>query len=1332
MALVVLLGAILWGGAAMAQATRHPAENADPQPGPPGEPPYEMAGRAEERAPVCDWQDLSGWVVEGWEAEGWLYRSRARKLYQREFSGKLVYRALGPIPALLVRPARPTPIPEPWDAVNLWTWGNNWGWVPDSSTPPLQASAVVRDATGAELEIPLGGIDYQYWFLMNGRLSAEQRARVRRPLEFVGLRFTNGTNRELRTVYLGPLYFFQEQWAPLSFRSWPEKLPFPTRPETILPTSKAADFRNEVRQEGAETVFRYAGPDCGLEYRYQPREGGLGDIALRYQGRTMRPLAGGGARLAGAAGGTADAKLLSAQLAGDTLTVRWLLSQGNASTELAYRLRMLQKSLVIEMEATQPVVEAIALGRAEPVKEAKLFRIPYLTYGGNDPHVLYADGLFLFAQFDWYHSDASVLVGRGARGPGWAVYNGEAQYLPKTDGGRNLIRERLFLTASPDVQEVLPTIPNPASPFREVQGERLWRVRFGADYQGELEDAARLRRYGCDRVTVRYHEETWRDAGESFTFRTQAAPGKGGDEALRRFVAAVKGLGWRVGLYTNYTDYAPVNSFWNEDWVLRLPNGDWARAWPRCYAPKPMVAVEMEEKLAPQIQAKFGENHSYCDVHTCVTPFSRVDYDHRVPGAGTFRRTFECFGRLLYHEKAAHQGPVYSEGTNHWWYAGLTDGNYAQLNHPAPPTVPLLVDFDLLKMHPLEMDAGMGAPDMFFRGAPWNLDQFIASTLAYGHIGFLEWSDLAGTLKVYYMMQQAQARYAMVPVARIEYEHEGRLVDTSRALVTDAYRRNRVHVVYQNGTEVYVNGSPDAWPVQAAERDWLLPEWGYLVLRDDGLLVYSALVSAAGPQQSRGPRQRVDVSQGTGQHYADSRGGFAFLGRLAVEGSAALKKEANAWWLIPTPECRDFAFSPALAGFSERREVVAQAVDEDGSPAPAPVLRWSRGLLHIIPTSGKALKYQVRPGRRARPAELVAESTLAVLGQAVEVQVPAAAQAGRAFWELDGERMPVEGTIAGDRLACPVPSGARPGQHLWLGVPSASGELWVDFVAAEPCEASIALPSGLTLGQGQPAPVRVEVTNNLLAEARAAVSLTVKGGGPCEPERAEVRLAPGERRAVEFRAPLPWEEGRWELAAVADCTGRASAAVLSLRTAFSRPVVLDLADSGATSVWGYALRGREEAVGAMSGYDGSFFPTTDSSGGVARRSLFAHPPWGEGRAGYVFALYDVDLPGERPLALEFWMGIRDGYQTTDGVIYRVVVTDGMGQASEVFAENYRAHEWRPAKVDLSRFAGQKVTLKLITDCGANDDTTSDHALWGEPRVVVDETRLRVELSQGGT
>ena len=58
-------------------------------------------------------------------------------------------------------------------------------------------------------------------------------------------------------------------------------------------------------------------------------------------------------------------------------------------------------------------VAQLSLGRVVPVKEPKLFWVPYLTYTLNvkvkDPRILYADGLFYFAQFDWYYSDASAL-----------------------------------------------------------------------------------------------------------------------------------------------------------------------------------------------------------------------------------------------------------------------------------------------------------------------------------------------------------------------------------------------------------------------------------------------------------------------------------------------------------------------------------------------------------------------------------------------------------------------------------------------------------------------------------------------------------------------------------------------------------------------------------------------------------------------------------------------------------------------------------------------------------------------------------------------------------
>jgi hypothetical protein len=130
--------------------------------------------------------------------------------------------------------------------------------------------------------------------------------------------------------------------------------------------------------------------------------------------------------------------------------------------------------------------------------------------------------------------------------------------------------------------------------------------------------------------------------------------------------------------------------------------------------PKPTRAVELESQLSPIIQEKFQLDTSYCDVHTAVTPWSSVDYDARVPGAGRMADVFYAYGEIMLHQKETWNGPVYSEGNNHWYYCGLTDGNYGQDQRAQLAKNPWLVDFDLRKLHPLCCNFGMGNPGMFF------------------------------------------------------------------------------------------------------------------------------------------------------------------------------------------------------------------------------------------------------------------------------------------------------------------------------------------------------------------------------------------------------------------------------------------------------------------------------------------------------------------------------------------------------------------------------------------------------------------------------------------
>ena len=284
-------------------------------------------------------------------------------------------------------------------------------------------------------------------------------------------------------------------------------------------------------------------------------------------------------------------------------------------------------------------------------------------------------------------------------------------------------------------------------------------------------------------------------------------------------MAAQRSLGWRSGLYTNYTDFAPVNAYWDTDRVMRRPDGNLVTAWPRCYSPKALFAVEMDRKLAPLIQKKFGTNAAYTDVHTSVAPWDRTDYDARVPGAGTFAATFYAYGELLLHDQDVYDGHCWSEGNHQWLYAGLCAGNYG-LTYSGLRLweYPYLPHFDLLKMHPLSVDIGMPWTGQFFTGKEgWqkpenivaSIDQFLAATIAYGHIGWLveESHGMRQTCRSYYMLQPLQSRYAMLKPQEIRYGTDRGLVESSEAFLSGQWRKSKIFIRYPNGLRVWVNGN---------------------------------------------------------------------------------------------------------------------------------------------------------------------------------------------------------------------------------------------------------------------------------------------------------------------------------------------------------------------------------------------------------------------------------------------------------------------------------------------------------------------------------------------
>jgi hypothetical protein len=812
-----------------------------------GQRPYEMvwANRQEPAPPTVRFDHLDGWIVHTTNAAQTIVQiTRAQNVWDRPVV-KLRYRGEGKAeskPSVTLRPPQPIPLPEGADCVEMWVYGNRWDWEHPPDTPPLRIVLHLRDASGNPTELSVDNVRWQEWWLLHKKLPSS----VKPPLRLDSIEFAGGWQPDWREIFVDSIRFFREELPPIQFKprprrnlnqepgeltganTGPGRLPFPTRETTILPMHFGGKYSNGLTHLGSNHwVFDYHGRDAAVSY-YFNAVNGLNGIEANVDGHAVgRVMDDAGVRLGDS---TTNSTLLSVNQHD-----RKLVADYSDGTTL--RLEIRQKSLLIEVLNPTRQVRELSFGRLGGVTSPRLICVPYLTYGGGPrPCVLLShagtNAVFSSLWLDWYRSNGSEPYAAEATTANSAQINGGVRYFPRTDGERNPVYERLFVTVSPRFEEVLPSVSNPTGLHAHAAVDRLWQESWGPDdFEKQMQRSRMLRAYGIEKLIQCNHEIAWRDGGESFTLRTRAAPKRGGDAALQRYVAHQRGLGWFAGLYSNYTDYSPVNEFWSPDGVQRQSDGSWRSAWPRCWAEKPLKAVEFDAVLAPQIKRKFNPNSAYTDVHTAVSPWGYNDYDARVPGAGTFAQTFYAYGELLRNDSRVYGGPIFSEGTYHWLYAGLADGNYALAydGHPLAKE-PLLPVFDLYQIHTKECDIGMGWTANFCDAIPdWKkpehldyaIDRFMLHTLAYGHIGWLveEEHGIARTCRSYYMLQQVQARYGLKTPTLSSYWDGNQLVDVSEALVQDLPRtRRQLMVEYPGGLQLWLNDHPT--------EDWTLPERG--------------------------------------------------------------------------------------------------------------------------------------------------------------------------------------------------------------------------------------------------------------------------------------------------------------------------------------------------------------------------------------------------------------------------------------------------------------------------------------------------------------------------
>ncbi|MDW8289916.1 MAG: DUF5696 domain-containing protein, partial [Armatimonadota bacterium] len=409
-------------------------------------------------------------------------------------------------------------------------------------------------------------------------------------------------------------------------------------------------------------------------------------------------------------------------------------------------------------------------------------------------------------------------------------------------------------TAAWHAAEVLPNIPNPPSPFLKQVGDRVVLDIWGGRFVDIARDFERLKEYGIDQCIALIH--VWQRSGydNALPMHIPANAELGGDEGMRTLVQTGVRLGYYVALHENYVDYYPNYDYYSDDDIAVDSEGKKQLAWYnpatkiQSFAVKPNAILRLAATQSPEIHRRYGTNACFLDVHSAVPPWFHVDMNHDEEGAGMFRRVWDVHRALWEYERKTHGGPVFGEGNNHWYWSGCLDGVEAQFGTGwgggQGMEAPLAVDFDLLKIHPLQCNHGMGYYNRWWSNAKWAvvppmvvMDQYRMQEVAYGHAGFLGsevWNLIPYAWLEHHLLTPVTARYATAKPVQIEYQVGGRWVDSTAAAKAGQWQRLRVR--YDNGLTVVANNLKEPLRVGALT----LPQFGWLAT-GAGVTAYTAL-----------------------------------------------------------------------------------------------------------------------------------------------------------------------------------------------------------------------------------------------------------------------------------------------------------------------------------------------------------------------------------------------------------------------------------------------------------------------------------------------------------
>lgn len=521
--------------------------------------------------------------------------------------------------------------------------------------------------------------------------------------------------------------------------------------------------------------------------------------------------------------------------AGTELTITYAL--GSTIVHVNVQVGETKTGIQVQLDADQPVISSVDMGSWAANLMTRAIGVPY--YSQN---VWFSQSLstYLNNWLDWHTTHATKLAGTAA------------QYLPKTDGTLNRLHEQMELRISRNVDAVFPEPGNAASPYRGALAGRtvldIWDAGFSTIQKG----LADLGDYGLTDCVGIIHNWQHQGYDNALPEHLPANPKLGGDAWLRAALAQGKANGCLMAVHENYVDYYPNFPKFDPSAVALNSDGTRMLSWRntgtriQSFATKPTWMLPIAKSKSPGIRAAYSTTTSFLDVNSAVPPSWHGDMDAGAPRAGMLTALFDGSKSLWNFERKTQGGAVFGEGGNHWYYSGLLDGVEAQLGAGAVrmnlgETIPLFVDFDLLRIHPMQVNHGMGYYERWTQSkAPkmttTEMDAYRMQEIAFGHAPFLSkgtWNDVSRAFVEFNLVQPVAARYGAALVQSIQYRVDGAWVSSSLAALSGQF--SQLQVTYNNGLTIVANASatPLTW------NSLTIPQYGWAAKSAD-LLAYTA------------------------------------------------------------------------------------------------------------------------------------------------------------------------------------------------------------------------------------------------------------------------------------------------------------------------------------------------------------------------------------------------------------------------------------------------------------------------------------------------------------